>query len=113
MASELLRSVREQLQVYLLGVVDIADFQEAFGPMARRLRNAGAADDLVGGIQLRLAEYKRGDWSEPQLRARLLELLPVRTLGSVAGTAEPWQSHSRPGLHIASTSPFDAPATSE
>jgi hypothetical protein len=40
-------------------------------------------------IELRLAEYKRGDWSEAQLRGRLVDLLP-NTLQSSQTASRDW-----------------------
>lgn len=96
------RAVRAQLQGYLLGTVDIVSFQKWFGPVAWRLGEAGAADAFVRGVQLRLAEYKRGDWTEPELRTRLRDLLPDTTIGVTDAEAQEWRSR-RAELSVAQT----------
>jgi hypothetical protein len=96
MSDSMLRAVRAQVQGYLLGTVDLVSFQKWFGPVVWRLGEAGSADAFVRGVQLRLAEYKRGDWTEPELRTRLLDLLLPGT-GPTIGIADVEAEEWRPG----------------
>lgn len=70
--------VREHLQAYLLGVESLPNFHVWF--VEWRRTNPHSGDGLTHDIELRLAEYKRGHWSERQLRGLLLGLLESPTL---------------------------------
>lgn len=66
-----LREVRAHLQQYLLGAISLPDFHLWFV----RWRRANLDDErhpLARMVDLRLAEYTTGHWTEPQLRERLL-----------------------------------------
>jgi hypothetical protein len=93
--SSLLRDVRARLQRYLLDMETLREFHQWFVPVAWKLRNSGGADRTVRGIELRLAEYKRGDWTEPQLRAKLQELLPG-TVAAGAPESDTWEAEGSP-----------------
>jgi hypothetical protein len=88
------REVRARLQGYLLGSESLAVFHDWFVRSTSEMRRAGRADATVLGIELRLAEYKRGHWSEPQLRGRLRQLVPD-TLSATQATSEPWAPTGR------------------
>jgi hypothetical protein len=92
------REVRAHLQRYLLGSESLAEFHDWFAQATSALRRSGGADATIKTIELRLAEHKRGDWSEPQLRSRLLTLLPATTRGSASDTSA--VSWTVPGLRI-------------
>ena len=48
---------------------------------------------MTHDIALRLAEYTRGHWTEPQLRGKLLELLEVQTMAPCVEVDAPsWQA---------------------
>jgi len=68
--------IREHLARYLTGELSLAAFQEWFVPATWEL---DLADDqlraLYGGIELALAEYTNGDWTEDELRLLLRPLL--------------------------------------
>lgn len=70
--------VREHLQAYLLGLEKLPDFHAWF--VGWRQANPDGGDGLTHDIDLRLAEYTGGHWSEPQLRGLLLGLLEGPTL---------------------------------
>jgi hypothetical protein len=70
--------VREHLQAYLLGSESLPEFHAWF--VEWRRTNPDSGDGLTHDIDLRLAEYNRGHWSESQLRGLLLSLLEGPTL---------------------------------
>jgi hypothetical protein len=70
--------VRERLQAYLLGVESLPALHAWF--VGWRRENPDGGDSFTHDIELRLAEYTRGHWSEPQLRGLLLGLLEGPTL---------------------------------
>jgi hypothetical protein len=83
--------VREHLQAYLLGVESLPDFHRWF--VGWRHANPHDGDAMTHDIALRLAEYTRGHWTEPQLRGKLLELLEVQTMAPrVEVDAPPWRA---------------------
>jgi hypothetical protein len=100
MPDSLLREVRAHLQRYLLGTESLAEFHNWFVVAASDLRSVGGADDMVKRIELRLAEYKRGDWSESQLRGRLLDVLPAQTLAASEAESRPWTASGRGAFRV-------------
>lgn len=85
-----LRDVRAHLQQYLLGNETLPVFHDWFMTATSSLRRCGAADERVQTIACRLAEYKRRDWTEAQLRGRLREDVPwVDTYDFAYGRPEP------------------------
>jgi hypothetical protein len=83
--------VREHLQAYLLGIESLPDFHLWF--VGWRRANPNVSDALTHDIDLRLAEYTGGHWTEPQLRGKLLELLEVKTMAPhVEVSAPSWQA---------------------
>jgi hypothetical protein len=83
--------VRAHLQAYLLGVESLSDFHRWF--VGWRRANPENANPLTRNIGLRIAEFTRGHWSEPQLRCKLLELLQgTPTIAPQARVeTSPWQ----------------------
>jgi hypothetical protein len=83
--------VREHLQAYLLGVESLPDFHRWL--VGWRRANPDDGNALTHDIALRLAEYTRGHWTEPQLRGKLLPLLEVQTMAPYAEVDAPsWQA---------------------
>jgi hypothetical protein len=87
--SVLQREIRARLQSYLLGKDSLPTFHDWFAQTTSGQRRSGSADAMILTIELRLAEYKRGSWSEPQLRQHLRRLLPD-TLQSSQSAARTW-----------------------
>ena len=68
--------IREHLARYLNGELSLATFQESFVPAMWELDLAAEPlRALYGGIELALAEYTNGDWTEDELRLLLRPLL--------------------------------------
>jgi hypothetical protein len=83
--------VRAHLQSYLLGIESLPDFHRWL--VGWRRANPDDGNALTHDIALRLAEYTRGHWTEPQLRGKLLELLEVKTMAPYAEVNAPsWQA---------------------
>lgn len=83
--------VREHLQAYLLGVESLPDFHRWL--VGWRRANPDNGNAMTHDIALRLVEYTRGHWTEPQLRGKLLELLEVQTMTTpVEVDAPSWQA---------------------
>jgi hypothetical protein len=66
--------IREDLVRYLARDIDLGAFREAFSPNAWDIENRSdaATVDLVREIDLALAEFDHGHWTEDELRARLV-----------------------------------------
>lgn len=89
--------VRQQLSRYLAGQISLANFATWLTPVAFGVFEAEhtPAEDLVAEIELRLAEYTNGHWTEDDLR-RLFRpitatytssLVPRPSVSLVSGTA--------------------------
>jgi hypothetical protein len=75
--------IREQLIEYLEGHVTLAEFQKWFVPVAWKetsSRALGPTKDLISGIELRLAEFTSGHWTETELKEKLADLPYTATL---------------------------------
>ena len=72
---ELGLQIRDRLGDYLAGVIDLREYRASFMIDAWNIdkRASEQTADLVHDIQLLLAEYEHGDWTEPEMRARLAE----------------------------------------
>lgn len=71
--------IRTRLGQYLGGEISLHEFEDWFIPTAwgiLRTANGGLAE-LVGEIELRLAEFSNGHWTEPELRAKLEPLVSI------------------------------------
>lgn len=68
--------IRSQLAKYLAGQSSLSAFQEWFVPRAWNIEKRAdpAAVELVHEIDLRLAEFSNGDWTEEELRSKLRPL---------------------------------------
>lgn len=74
--------IREQLARYVRGDISLHEFRRWFVPQVWNIhqRNDAALEDFVGEIDLRMAEYSNGDWSEEDLREILSSLLRTYVL---------------------------------
>jgi hypothetical protein len=77
MTLEISLKIREWLSRYLDGEISLRQFEDWFIPVAwgiPRTANQGTLE-LVGEIELRLAEFSNGHWTEPELRTTLEPLV--------------------------------------
>lgn len=80
MTREIDLEIRDWLGQYLDEAISLRQFEEWFVPVAwgiPRTANQGILG-LVGEIELRLAEFSNGHWTEPELRAKLEPLATFR-----------------------------------
>lgn len=67
--------IREKLAKYLAGEISLSTFQEWFVPRAWNIEKRDpAAVELAHEIDLRLAEFSNGDWTEEELKSKLRPL---------------------------------------
>lgn len=80
--SDIAYRVRTELARYLAREISLADFVEAFLPLAwtMGLEEEDVAGDLVHEIELRLAEHSNGHLPEHELRERLSRLVQEYSL---------------------------------
>lgn len=85
--------IRECLARYLGSEIALAEFQERFVPMAWDIENLGSwpTEELVSDIELALAEFSNGHWTEQQLKDLLRVVLERYTM---AEAPEPRTSSS-------------------
>lgn len=69
--------IREQLARYLAREISLQDFEDWFAPRAWNIHEATspALQELVSEIELLLAEFSNGDWTEKELRRMLSPLV--------------------------------------
>jgi hypothetical protein len=77
MNSSLDLEIRDKLGSYLLGEISLEDFKDWFVPSSWDVdhQNNQAAINMVYEIELRLAEYSNGYWSEDELKPLLRPLV--------------------------------------
>lgn len=66
--------IRAHLAMYLAGDCSLEAFEDWFVPHALSLVEESGdpgADELTYEIELRLAEFSHGDWTEPELKELL------------------------------------------
>lgn len=82
MQSSLDLEIREWLARYLAGEIPLRAFQEWFVPVVWNVEQSGdrAAEELAHETELRLAEFSNGDWTEQELRRKLLPLVECYTV---------------------------------
>lgn len=87
--------LRTWIARYLNGEVSLAELRRWLLPVAWRIGEPGEPDSrLVRRVELRVAEYMNGHWSEEDLRRMLTNMGPATTgmpaethvVGSVSGT---------------------------
>lgn len=73
--------IQQKLADYLDRRIALRDFEEWFAPVAWHVDESGnqAAEDLSNEIELRLAEFGRGHWTETELREMLDTMAGTRT----------------------------------
>jgi hypothetical protein len=79
MTSETDLEIRDWLGQYLDDAISLRQFEDWFVPVAwgiPRTANPGTLG-LVGEIELRLAEFSNGHWSEAELRSKLQPLSAI------------------------------------
>jgi hypothetical protein len=88
-------AIQERLAKYLSGKSSLTAFEDWFAPIAMRVERSGnpAAIDLAHEIELRLAEYTGGYWTEPALRAALAPLV-MTVLVNTSGLPRTWTRSS-------------------
>ena len=71
--------IRSTLVRYLNSEISLAEFEDWFVPVAWNVEKTGnrEAPELAAEIELRLAEFSNGHWSEPELRKILAPLVGV------------------------------------
>lgn len=76
MESSLDLEIRKRLSLYLAGEISLQNFEEWFVPASWNVHQSGnqAAINLVYDIELWLAEFSDGIWSEQELKQYLLSL---------------------------------------
>ena len=80
--------IREKLAKYLAGEISLSTFQEWFVPRAWNIGKQGnpAAVEVAHEIDLRLAEFSNGDWTEDELKSKLRPLATHYTVHMTAAT---------------------------
>ena len=73
MTLEIDLEIRDWLGQYLDGKISLRQFEDWFVPAAWGIPRTASPGTLrlVGEIELRLAEFSNGHWTEPELRAKL------------------------------------------
>ena len=76
------REVRRRATDYVEGRATLADFALWLAALAWELDNTGDADlrDLVNSLELRIAEFTSGDWSEAELGSLIRVPLSASTV---------------------------------
>lgn len=77
MVSQAEKEIRSKVRELVDGNLPLRNFQSRFVPTSWNLEELDpAADELASEIELRLAEYSRGHWTEDELKnllARFVE----------------------------------------
>jgi hypothetical protein len=83
--------IRASLVRYLSDDISLAEFEGWFVPVAWGIERTGNRDaiELAGEIELRLAEFSNGHWSEPELRSKLASLSGVYETELSDGVPDP------------------------
>lgn len=78
MLSSLEKDIRGLIARYISREVSLREFQECFAPRVWDIDSTGdaSAAQLAGRIELFLAEFSSGDWTEEELRKKLSEYAP-------------------------------------
>ncbi|MGI8553742.1 MAG: hypothetical protein ACR2PL_23575 [Dehalococcoidia bacterium] len=82
MQSSLRQEILGWLSGYGAGTVSLLDFKQWFIPIAWtiELNNDPAAEDLAHTVELRLAEFSNGHWTDEELQDQLRLLLTSESL---------------------------------
>ena len=85
-STELSLRIRRELSRYLTGQTSLRQFTKWLAPVTfttLEKPERRAESDLIAEIELRLAEYSNGDWTEEALRGLLRPLVVTYTLSLV------------------------------
>jgi hypothetical protein len=71
--------IRDWLARYLNGDLSLHQFEDWFVPVAWNIEQTKnpKANELAGEVELRLAEFSNGHWTEAELRSRLEPLVSI------------------------------------
>jgi hypothetical protein len=71
--------IRDRLARYLNREISLDEFEEWFVPVAWSIEQARnpRAIELAGELELRLAEFSNGHWTEAELRSKLEPLVSI------------------------------------
>lgn len=72
------QEVRAKLFLVMTGLLPLRDFQVWFAPVAWRLTSSSAPHTFVRRVELLLAEYTNGDWTQAAVLRELDALLNPR-----------------------------------
>ena len=84
--------IREQLTRYIAGDISLSTFREWFSPMAWNIDQRADIPTarIVHEIDLGLAEFDHGDWSEEEVKRLFNSLVNENILISVSFQDVPW-----------------------
>ncbi len=94
--------IRASLVRYLSDEISLAEFEDWFVPVAWGIERTGnrGAIELAGEIELRLAEFSNGHWSEPELRGKLASLADVYVTDLYGGVPDASHAYSLHGAAL-------------
>jgi|SRR5208283_3371585 len=71
--------IRDRLARYLNGDISLHEFEGWFVPVAWSIEQSQSAEaiELAGEVELRLAEFSNGHWTEAELRSKLEPLVSM------------------------------------
>lgn len=108
MSASLEQQIREAVRQYIAGVIALRQFQEWFAPQTWDLP-AAEGDEvraLVNEIDLLLAEFQNGHWTEQELRTKFQQYRSiVQPMADVAGAL--WKAVQAPYVYVAATGTRD------
>ncbi len=93
--------IRDRLARYLNGDIPLHDFEDWFVPVSwdiEQIHNS-EANELAGEIELRLAEFSNGDWTEAELRSKLEPLVSMYRTELIPLPQRPGAYSVRSSLH--------------
>jgi hypothetical protein len=94
--------IRDRLARYLNDDISLHEFEEWFVPVAwsiEQTQNANAIE-LAGEVELRLAEFSNGDWTEAELRSKFEPLVSMYRTELIPLPQRPDAYSARSSLHI-------------
>lgn len=102
MAPSLEQKIREAVMQYIAGLVSLRQFQEWFASQTWNVDSVAEAGDLrqlVNEIDLLLAEFSSGHWTEQELKGKLREyrrvVQPMKDLGGLL-----WREVQAPHVYV-------------
>lgn len=102
-AASLERNIREAVMQYIAGRVQLRQFQEWFASRTWDVRaESDDVQELVNEIDLLLAEFSNGHWTEGELRSKLQQyrriVEPIQDLGGAL-----WSEVRAPYVYVATS----------